>query len=64
MNEEQSPTRGRPPLPQGAAASSQIQLRVTTKRKSAYVRKASKEGKTLAAWIFEQCDKASGFEGD
>jgi hypothetical protein len=62
MKEE--PTRGRPPLPKGAAASSQIQLRVTGKRKASYVRKASKEEKTLAAWIFEHCDKASGYDGD
>lgn len=56
------PTRGRPPLPKGAAATSQIQLRVQTKRKAAYVRTASKQGKTLAAWMLEACDKASGYE--
>jgi hypothetical protein len=62
MNQE--PTRGRPPLPQGVAATSQIQLRVTTTRKAAYVRTASKQGKTLAAWIFEHCDKASNYKGE
>lgn len=60
MNEE--PTRGRPPLPKGTAATSQIQLRVQTKRKAAYVRTASNKGKTLAAWMLEACDKASGYE--
>jgi hypothetical protein len=55
------PTRGRPPLPIGAAATSQIQLRVQTHRKAAYVRAANKKGLTLAAWCFEHLDKASGY---
>ena len=58
----QEPARGRPPLPKGTAATSQIQLRVQTKRKSVYVRTASKQGKTLAAWMLEACDNASGYE--
>jgi hypothetical protein len=57
-NEE--PTRGRPPLPKGAAATSQIQLRVQTKRKAAYVRAA--KGQTLAEWCFKHLDAASGYE--
>ena len=52
---------GRPPLPRGEAADSQIQLRVTRKRKAAYVRAASKKGQTLAAWCFEGLDRQSGF---
>jgi hypothetical protein len=56
------PTRGRPPLPKGTAATSQIQLRVQTKRKAAYVRAANKKGQTLAEWCFEHLDAASGYE--
>ena len=52
---------GRPPLPKGQAAESQIQLRVTRKRKAAYVRAASKKKQTLAAWCFEALDRQSGF---
>ena len=52
---------GRPPLPHGEAADSQIQLRVTRKRKSAYVRAANKKKQTLAAWCFEALDKESGY---
>ena len=52
------PARGRPPLPKGAVASSQIQLRVSPTRKASYVRTASSQGKTLAAWMMEICDKA------
>jgi predicted HicB family RNase H-like nuclease len=55
-------TRGRPSLPEGAAATSQIQLRVQTSRKAAYVRMASKQGKTLAEWCFEHLDAASGYK--
>jgi len=60
----QEPTRGRPPLPEGAAATSQIQLRVHTQRKAAYVRTASAQGKTLAEWCFEHLDAASGYKTD
>lgn len=52
---------GRPPLPDDERASSQIQLRVTRKRKAAYVR-ASQPG-TLADWMFRVCDEASGYRG-
>jgi hypothetical protein len=52
---------GRPPLPDSERADSQIQLRVTRKRKAAYVRAASKKGQTLAAWCFEGLDRQSGF---
>lgn len=58
MNQE--PTRGRPPLPKGTAATSQIQLRVQTKRKAAYVRAA--KGMTLAEWCFKHLDAASGYQ--
>jgi hypothetical protein len=56
------PTRGRPPLPKGTAATSQIQLRVQTKRKAAYVRAANKNGQTLAEWCFKHLDAASSYE--
>ncbi len=51
---------GRPPLTNSARASSQIQLRVTRKRKSAYVRAANQTKQTLAGWAFEHLDRASG----
>ncbi len=57
---KQEPTRGRPPLPKGTAATSQIQLRVQTKRKAAYVRAA--KGMTLAEWCFKHLDAASGYK--
>lgn len=57
----QTDKMGRPPLPKGQAADSQIQLRVTRKRKGAYVRAASKKKQTLAAWCFEALDKESGY---
>jgi uncharacterized protein (DUF1778 family) len=50
------PKMGRPPFPAGEAADSQIQLRVTRKRKGAYVRAASRSGKTLSAWCFDALD--------
>jgi hypothetical protein len=52
---------GRPPL-DGAAATGQIQLRVTMDRKNAYVRAA--KPKKLTAWIFEQLDKAANYENE
>ncbi len=57
----QTDKMGRPPLPKGQAAESQIQLRVTHKRKGAYVRAASRKKQTLAAWCFEALDKESGY---
>lgn len=60
MNKQ--PTRGRPPLPEGIAATSQIQLRVQTCRKAAYVRAANKKKQSLAAWCFEQLDAASAYQ--
>jgi hypothetical protein len=51
---------GRPPLPASARADSQIQLRVTRRRKSAYVRAANQTKSTLAAWCFTHLDRASG----
>lgn len=50
---------GRPPFPPGERAASQIQLRVTAKRKAAYVR-AAQPG-TLASWCFEHLDKAAEY---
>ena len=58
----QGPTRGRPPLPKGTAATSQIQFRVQTKRKAAYVSAANKKGQTLAEWCFDHLDAASGYQ--
>jgi len=52
---------GRPPLPRGEAADSHIQLRVTRKRKGAYVRAANKKKLTLAAWCFAALDKESSY---
>jgi hypothetical protein len=51
---------GRPKLPDNQRASSQIQLRVTRRRKAAYVSAANP--KTLAAWCFEHLDAASGYQ--
>ena len=56
------PKRGRPLLPKGAAATSQIQLRAQAKRKAAYERAAKKNGQTLTEWCFLQLDAASGYE--
>lgn len=51
---------GRPPLPDSERADSQIQLRVTRKRKGAYVRAASRKKQTLAAWCLEALDRETG----
>lgn len=56
---DDQPQRGRPPLPDSERADSQIQLRVTRRRKSAYVLAA--KGETLAGWMFRVCDDASGY---
>jgi hypothetical protein len=50
---------GRPPI-SGETAKGQIHLRVTMDRKNAYVRAA--KPRKLTAWIFEQLDKASGYD--
>ncbi len=55
-------TIGRPPLPDSERADSQIQLRVTRKRKAAYVRAASKKKQTLAAWCFQALDREAGYK--
>ena len=55
-----TPKMGRPPLPDDQRADAWVQLRVTRRRKSAYVRAASKKKQTLAAWCFEHLDKAAG----
>jgi hypothetical protein len=48
-------------MPSAERADSQIQLRVTRQRKTAYVRAATKKKQTLAAWCFEALDRQSGF---
>ncbi len=53
---------GRPRLPEGMAADTQIQLRVRPSRKGAYVRASRAQGKTLAEWIFSLCDAAAGYD--
>lgn len=55
---------GRPPNSPHGAAESNIVLRVVRKRKTAYVRAANGENKTLAAWMFKHCDKAAGYSED
>lgn len=57
-----TPSIGRPPLPAADRAESQIHLRVTRKRKTAYVRAASKGKETLAAWCFRALDREAGYE--
>lgn len=61
MSEKSNPV-GRPLLPESAKAAVQIQLRVQTKRKAAYVKAANQKQQTLAAWMFEQCDAAAGYK--
>lgn len=51
--------RGRPPLPAAQRATSQIQLRVTQRRKAAYFRAAG--GQTLSSWALGLMDRASGY---
>lgn len=53
------PKRGRPPLPEGEAATGHIHLRVKMPRKNAYVRAAYP--RPLAEWMFSVCDKAAGY---
>lgn len=48
--------------PDDQKATSQIQLRVTPKRKSAYVREANRRKTTLANFIFTACDEAAGYQ--
>lgn len=62
MSEE--PTQkeaGRPAL-RGGTASEHIHLRAVGKRKSHYVRHAKEKGLSLAAWMFEVLDAASGYQ--
>jgi hypothetical protein len=63
FHDDKPPTNpvGRPVLPPGKGADSQIQLRVTRARKAAYVRAASTDKQTLAAWSFKHLDAASGY---
>lgn len=62
MKQEHNPV-GRPALPEKKKAAEQIQLRVKGARKASYVRAANKKQQSLAAWMFEQCDAASGYTG-
>ena len=54
MTQPKTPPRGRPWPADHVRADSQIQLRVTRRRKAAYVRAAAPG--TLAAWMFKVCD--------
>lgn len=56
-----TPTKrpGRPPKPPDAAATSWVQIRVTRRRKAAWVRAAA-PGK-LSKWIAAHLDRAAGF---
>ena len=55
-----SPKLGRPPLPVGEGASSQLHVRVTRQQKAAYVRAAVAEKKKLSEWVTGQLDRAAG----
>jgi hypothetical protein len=55
----QDPTPGRPPLPDGVAASAFLHLRVNPGRKAKYVRAANQRRLTLAAWCLEHLDNAA-----
>jgi len=63
-----SSKRGRPPLPEGEAATEQIQLRVQPARRKAYMLaklRASPDPKkpiSLVKWIFNELDRAAGYE--
>lgn len=61
---DNTPARGRPPLPDSERADSQIQLRVTRKRKTAYVRAANRKKQTLAAWAFDALDREAGYDAE
>lgn len=55
--------RGRPiASPDGAAATAQLQFRVSPGRKQRYVRAAEREKQPLAAWALGHLDRASEFE--
>lgn len=61
---KEEPRAGRPVLPDDQRADSQIQLRVTRKRKAAYVRAANARAQTLARWCFAALDREAGFTDD
>lgn len=63
MTTPDKPRRGQPPKPADQKADAQIQLRVTRARKAAYVSAANDAGLTLAAWMFDQCDRGAGKAG-
>ena len=56
------PTAGRPPAVAGELAEAHLHLRVQRSRKTAYVRAANKNNRTLANWCFEHLDAASGYK--
>lgn len=64
MIPSQPMTTGRPPRSSTGAADAQIQLRVTRRRKAAYVHAAQKKQMTLSAWIFQHLDKAANHSED
>jgi uncharacterized protein (DUF1778 family) len=53
------PRRGQPPKPAERRADAQIQLRVTRRRKAAYVSSAQAGGETLSAWLLRHADAAA-----
>lgn len=56
---------GRPPLPEGDAKTSQLQIRIEPARKAAYVKAAQRSNhRKLSPWATEQLDRAAGYSGD
>lgn len=52
---------GRPPK-EAKPAESQLQFRVQTKRKAAYVKAAHRDNKTLTDWALAHLDAVSGYK--
>lgn len=50
--------RGRPPLPEGAGATSHLHMRISREQKSAYVRAAMEKKLKLSEWVTEKLDEA------
>lgn len=63
MSDPDRPRRGQPPKTDDERAASQIQLRVTRRRKGAYVSAAQAKGLTLSAWMLGLCDEESRAAG-
>lgn len=67
MKNDQTPktnSPGRPTIPEGERATSQLQFRVTRQRKAAYVRAANRKEQTLASWAFAALDQEAGYTPD